>query len=90
MGLNISPEVVLYFALGLALLYGLGWLLLVPLRRILGLLVNSVLGVLALLLVNFIGQSFGYAIFINPFTALLVGFLGVPGVALAAVLQLIL
>lgn len=90
MGLSIQPDVVLYFALGLALLYGLGWLLLVPLRRVLGLLVNSVLGALALLLVNLIGSGWGYAILINPFTALLVGFLGVPGVGLAALLQWIL
>jgi inhibitor of the pro-sigma K processing machinery len=87
MRLNIQPEVVLYFALGLVLLYGLGWLLLVPLRKVLGLIVNSVLGVIALLAVNLIGSGFGYTILVNPFTALLTGFFGVPGVALAALLQ---
>ena len=90
MGLDIRPEVILYFALGLALLYGLGWLLLVPLRKILGLIVNSVLGIIALLAINLIGSGFGYSILVNPFTALATGFLGVPGVALAALLQWLL
>lgn len=87
MSLPIRPEIILYFALGLALLYGLGWLLLVPLRKVLGLIVNSVLGAIVLLAVNAIGAAWGYTILINPFTAILVGFLGVPGVALAALLQ---
>jgi len=87
MKLSIQPEIVLYFALGLLLLYGLGWLMLVPLRKMLGLLANGVLGVLLLLLVNLLGPTWGYGIAINPFTALMAGFLGIPGVGLAALLQ---
>lgn len=87
MGLDIQPEVILYFVLGLALLYALGWLLLVPGKKILRLLVNSLLGAVLVVLVNWIGGNFGYSITVNPFVALLIGFLGMPGVALSAALQ---
>lgn len=90
MQLDISPEVIVYFILGLALLYGLGWLLLVPLKKILRLLANSLLGAGLFFLINTLGASYGYAIMVNPFSALLTGFLGIPGVLLAAVLQWIL
>lgn len=90
MGLNIQPEIVLYFILGMALLYGLGWLLLVPGKKILRLLINSMLGAALMALVNWIGGYWDYSITLNPFVALLIGFLGMPGVALAAVLQWIL
>lgn len=90
MGLSISPEVVIYFILGLVLLYGLGWLLLVPFKKIMRLVANSLAGALVFFLINLIGSGYGYAILLNPFSALVTGFLGIPGVLLSAVLQWIL
>jgi len=43
-----------------------------------------------LLLLNFVGGYFGLHIALNPVTALVVGFLGVPGVVLLLVLRYIL
>ena len=53
--LAIEWEVVLFFALGVLLLYGLGWLLLVPFRRVLWFLLNSLAGILAP--ENFVGRA---------------------------------
>lgn len=47
-GFSISWEVVLFFALGMALLYGVGWLLLVPFKKGLYFLFNSLVGGLLL------------------------------------------
>ncbi len=82
--------VVLAYAAGLLGLYLLGYLLLVPLKTVGRLVLSALVGAIVLLLINFAGQAAGIYIAINPLTALVTGFLGVPGVALLLALQLIL
>lgn len=90
MGLSVSWEVVLFFALGMVLLYGVGWLLLVPLKKGLWFLFNSLVGGLMLWVVSLVGQGWGIVAVINPFSAILTGFLGIPGVGLVLLIQNIL
>lgn len=87
MGIAVSWEVVLFFALGMVLLYGMGWLLLVPLRKGLWFLFNSMVGGLLLWVVSLLGKHWGMVSLINPFSAILTGFLGVPGVGLVLAIQ---
>ena len=82
-----SVTVLLAYAFGLLLLYLVGRLLLVPLRLIIRLLYNGIIGGVLLWLVNLVGGAFGILIPINPITALAAGFLGVPGVVLLILLQ---
>ena len=82
--------VILAYAFGLILLYIVGWILLVPLKFIIKLIWNGIIGGIMLLLVNLVGGIWGISIVINPITALIVGFLGVPGVGLLILLQYIL
>ena len=89
MGLTIQPTMVLYFALGLVLLYIAGWFLLVPLRLLLKLTFNSIVGALALVLFNLLGGIFSITLPINPFNAVVVGLFGVPGVVLLLIIRLI-
>lgn len=86
MGLNT----IFYYISGLILLYILGLLLVWPIKKIFKLIGNGILGGLTLLLFNFIGKFFGLSIAINPLNAIIVGFLGVPGVILLLILQIIL
>ncbi len=90
MGLGISFEIILYFALGLVLLYFTGWLLLVPLKFIFKLIINGILGGILLFLLNLIGGIFSVTIAINPITAVVAGYFGVPGIILLLALKLIL
>lgn len=83
----IEWEVVLFFVLGVLLLYGIGWLLLVPFRKALWFLLNSVLGIIVLLMVGHFGQGAGIVAVANPFSAIVTGFLGVPGVVLVLLVQ---
>lgn len=78
------------YALGLILLYVLGWLLLVPLKMILKFIYNGIIGGIVLWLLNVVGGIIGVTIAINPVNALVVGFLGIPGVILLLLLQWIL
>ena len=61
-----------------------------PLKHVLKIVFNSLLGAILLFFINVIGQNFGFHIGINILTALCVGLLGIPGAGLLVVLQVIL
>ena len=61
-----------------------------PLKKILKLIVNSILGGVLIYIINVIGMNFGFHIGLNIVTSLLVGFLGVPGAGLLIILKIIL
>ena len=86
----IPWELILSFALGLVLLYLIGWLLLVPMRFLWRLLAGGLLGGAMLWVAGQFGFLLGYSIPVNPFTALTAGFLGIPGAALVIALSLLL
>lgn len=85
----IDYGVVLAYAVGVILLFVLGRLLLVPLKVVLKLFYNALLGGVAIVAVNFIGGLFGFHIAFNIYTAFIVGTLGVPGFVLLVILKLI-
>ena len=58
-------------------------------KRLIELIVNIVLGLIVLWLINKFGGSLGISIPINFITALVVGILGVPGVIILLLLNLI-
>ena len=59
------------------------------LKRIIELAINIVLGIIILWLLNKFGGSLGISIPINVITALVVGILGIPGVIILVLLNLI-
>lgn len=58
-------------------------------RRIIELAINIVLGIIVLWLLNKFGGSLGISIPINVITAIVVGILGIPGVIILVLLNLI-
>jgi len=75
------------FGFGLLVLYTLGRLLLVPLKIIIKLLYNGILGGVLIWIVNLGGAYFNFHLALNPFNALIAGFLGIPGVVLLIILH---
>ena len=88
--MRIPWEMVLSFAIGLGLMCLVGYLLLVPMRFLWRLAAGGVLGAVALLVVNGLGSFFGLHVEVNPFTALAVGFLGLPGAVLVVLMNLLI
>lgn len=84
---QIDIGAILAYAFGLLMLYAIGKMLLGPIRLVLKLIYNAIVGGLILVLLNFIGNYVGLHIALNPVNALVVGFLGVPGVLLLIVLK---
>ena len=78
------------YVFGLLLLYIVGSILLVPIKVIIRLVYNGIVGGILLWLINLAGQYWGLNIAINPVTALIAGFLGIPGIILLIILSLIL
>lgn len=78
------------YALGLAALYFIGWLLLVPFRFLSRLLLNALFGGLLLVALSIMGHLLHVEVAINGITALCAGFLGVPGAVLVALLPMVL
>ena len=88
--MQIPWELIVSFGIGLALLALVGYLLLVPMRFMWRLVAGGVMGAVALLLVNLLGGLVGFGVEINPFTAMAVGFLGLPGAALVVALRMLM
>lgn len=62
----------------------------VPLKHIIKLLINSILGGVLIYIVNSVGSSFGFHIGLNIGTALFAGILGVPGVIVLILITVLL
>lgn len=68
----------------------IGKILLFPLKKILKLVINTVIGAAIIYIINLIGASFGFHIGLNIITSLVVGILGIPGAILLIILEIIM
>lgn len=82
MDMQMEIGILLAYALGMLLLYVVGYALLMPVKLIFRMILNSILGGAAVLLLNLLGGIIGFHLPLNLLSALTVGFLGVPGVLL--------
>ncbi|WZL73414.1 pro-sigmaK processing inhibitor BofA family protein [Clostridiaceae bacterium 35-E11] len=87
MGMGVELNIILAYAFGLILLYIVGYILLIPIKWMIKLIYNGVIGGIMLIVLNFVGRFWGVGIAVNPITALVAGILGVPGVILMFILQ---
>lgn len=76
------------YAAGIILLFIIAKLFLMPIKLIIKLVWNAILGGALLWLVNLVGGVFGFTIAINWMSALIVGLLGIPGVILLVIWKL--
>lgn len=83
-------EYVGYFLIAIIALFIVVKLLAWPLKILIKLIINAVLGTILLFLVNLIGVHFGFVIGINLVTSLIAGFFGVPGVIFLIIFKLVL
>ena len=67
-----------------------GRIFIIPIKIIIKLILNSILGAIFLYIINIIGMNFNFHIGINLVTTLLTGILGIPGVFLLIFLQIFL
>ncbi|WP_110955257.1 pro-sigmaK processing inhibitor BofA family protein [Anaerosinus massiliensis] len=75
-------SVIAAYVVGILAIYFIGRMFLMPVRIVWKLIYNGVVGGIMLWVVNFVGANFGFEIGINVLSALVAGFLGIPGVIL--------
>lgn len=79
---GLEFNVIIAYVFGIILIYLIGRMLTMPIRLVFKLIYNGLVGGVMLWAVNFVGAYFSFTIGINPITALVAGFLGLPGVVL--------
>ncbi|MGE5472876.1 MAG: pro-sigmaK processing inhibitor BofA family protein [Ignavibacteriales bacterium] len=85
--MGVGVNTLFAYLFGLIILYVIGRVLIFPVKILIKLIVNGVLGGAILWLLNIFGSSFGINIGINVVTALIAGLLGIPGVILLLILN---
>ena len=87
MSLANEAGILLAYAVGMLGLFVFLSMFVVPIKFILKLLFNSLLGGIAIAVINVVGNALGIHIALNIVTAAAVGVLGVPGVVMVLLLQ---
>lgn len=82
----MDSEMIIYGLVGLLLLYLTIKFLKWPLK----ILLNGIIGIVLLYVANYLGTYLGFNIEVNAVTALIAGFLGVPGVIFLVVFKMFL
>ncbi len=80
--MGTEMEIFLTFSGTLILIVLLGRTLLIPAKILFKVLLNSLLGGIVLIVLNFVGMYFGVFIPVNVINSVAVGILGIPGVIL--------
>jgi len=83
-------NIVIAVAVLLVVLFFIGQVLVKPVKLLWKLLLNSLIGLLLLLAVNYLGAYYAFSLPINIVTVLIAGFMGIPGVFLLICFQLLL
>lgn len=81
MDLGVEAGVFTIYAAAIATIFLLGRILLIPIKVLLKLVVNSAVGGVFLILLNTAGAASGIVMPVNIITAVIAGLLGLPGVA---------
>jgi inhibitor of the pro-sigma K processing machinery len=87
--MGIDYGILAAYAVGIIFLFIIGRLFLVPMKFVLRLVYNALIGGLVLIVINYFGGNFGFHLPFNILTSFLVGFLGIPGIILLVLLQYI-
>lgn len=83
----MNTTVLLTFGACLLGIFIIAKILLFPIKKIIKLLVNSIIGGVMIYIINIVGANFGIHIGLNFVTAMVVGILGIPGAILLIILS---
>lgn len=67
----------------------IGRLFIVPIKKILKIVINSIIGGGVIYLINIIGANFNFHIGLNVINSIIIGILGLPGAVLLIIVKLL-
>ena len=87
--MNVSYTIIIFLGCIMAIVL-FGKMLILPIRLMIKLILNSIIGGALIAIINWIGAAFNLHIGLNILTSLFVGILGIPGAILLLIFKLIL
>lgn len=78
------------YVIGVVILFFFGKIFLLPIKSILKLIGNSILGTILIYIINLIGGAFNFHIGLNFITILFVALLGVPGAIVLTLIKILI
>ncbi len=84
----MDTKSILIFIACIAIIMIFGKYFLFPIKKIIKLVFNSLLGALLIFIINLIGTSFNFHIGLSIVNAIIVGLLGIPGAILLILLKI--
>ena len=86
--MGLDTNVITYLAC-ICFLFLFGRIFIVPVKKILKSVLNSIIGGIVIFIINLVGASFGFHIGLNFFTSIVIGFLGLPGAVILIIIKLL-
>ena len=77
-GLNLDNTNLIIYLACIIFIFIIGRIFIVPIKVLIKLIINSILGGVLIYIINIIGSGFNFHIGLNVFTAIFVGILGLP------------
>ncbi len=81
---------VITFLACVCFIFIIGRIFILPIKVVIKLVINSILGGLLIYVINMIGGFYGFHIGLNFITSIFIGLLGIPGAVLLVVLKIFL
>jgi inhibitor of the pro-sigma K processing machinery len=82
--------IILAWIIGILIVMAFGKVLLLPLKVIGRLVLNGIIGGIAIFVINLLGAPLGFTISLNLISALIAGILGLPGIILLVIFKFLL
>ena len=90
MGESMMNENIITYLACICFIFIFGKIFIVPLKKLLKIIFNFVLGGICIFLINIIGSNWGFHIGLNIFTSVLIGLLGLPGAVCLIIVKLLI
>ena len=85
----MDSNIITYLAC-ICFIFIIGKIFIVPIKKVLKLLLNSIFGGIIIYIVNIIGSNFNFHIGLNIINSIIIGLLGLPGVVCLIIIKLLI
>ena len=89
MVVKMNENIITYLAC-ICFIFIFGKIFIVPIKKILKIVFNLILGGLIIYVINIVGANFGFHIGLNIFTSIIIGILGLPGAICLIIIRLLI
>lgn len=81
---------IITFLACICFIFLIGRIFILPIKKILKLVLNSILGGILIYVINLVGANFGFHVGLNLFTSITIGILGIPGAIVLVLVKLLI